>query len=109
MNAIRAIHPDRHEGFWVFDAGQRSAISGQLSAEARRAGRRLPGVLPNGPACSACGRSPMADSILVWMGDPAVSSVSRGIPPPLMRMSIPYFSPSPQRSARVWGAGERWR
>ena len=35
MNAIRAIHPDRHEGLWVFDEGQRSAISGQLSAEAR--------------------------------------------------------------------------
>ena len=35
MNAIRAIHPYRHEGFWVLDEGQRSAISGQLSAEAR--------------------------------------------------------------------------
>jgi hypothetical protein len=29
MNAIRAIHPDRHEGLWVFDAGQRSAVSRQ--------------------------------------------------------------------------------
>jgi hypothetical protein len=42
MNAIRAIHPERHEGFWVFDEGQCSAISGQRSAEARGAGRRLP-------------------------------------------------------------------
>jgi hypothetical protein len=32
MNAIRAIHPDRHGGLWVFDEGQRSAISGHLSA-----------------------------------------------------------------------------
>ncbi len=40
------------QGLWVFDEGQRSAISGQLSAghaEARRAGERLPGVLPRGP------------------------------------------------------------
>ena len=42
MNAICAIHPERHEGLWVFAEGQRSAISGQLSAEARGAGRRLP-------------------------------------------------------------------
>jgi hypothetical protein len=43
MNAIRAIHPDRHEALWVFDAGQRSAVSVQRRhAEARRAGRRLP-------------------------------------------------------------------
>jgi len=27
MNAIRAIHPYRHEGLWVFDEGQRSVIS----------------------------------------------------------------------------------
>ena len=47
MNAIRAIHSERHEGIWVFDEGRRSAISGQLSAEARGAGRRLPGVLPH--------------------------------------------------------------
>ncbi len=33
MNAIRAIPPYRHEGLWVFDEGQRSAISGQLSAK----------------------------------------------------------------------------
>jgi hypothetical protein len=50
MNAIRAIHPVRHEALWVLDEGQRAAGSGQLSAEARRAGRRLPGVLPHGPA-----------------------------------------------------------
>ena len=36
MNAIRAIHPYRHEGLWVFDEGQRSAISGQLSAKTPR-------------------------------------------------------------------------
>ena len=29
MNAIRAIQPYRHEGFWVFDEGQRSAVSVQ--------------------------------------------------------------------------------
>ena len=55
MNAIRAIHPDRHEGLWVFDdetvgLRQEPFVSG-------------------------------ADGILVWMGDPAVSSVSRDIPP----------------------------
>ena len=36
MNAVRAIHPHRHEGLWVFDEAQRSAISGQLSAETSR-------------------------------------------------------------------------
>ena len=58
MNAIRAIHPFRHDGLWVFDGGQRSGIRDQGSKvsgqgmrrhlEARRAGERSPGVLPHG-------------------------------------------------------------
>ena len=36
MNAIRAIHPYRHEGLWVVDEGQRSVISGQLFPAACR-------------------------------------------------------------------------
>jgi len=51
MNAIRAIHPYRHEGLWVFDdetmgLRQEPFVSG-------------------------------ADAILVWMGDPAVFSLPR--------------------------------
>ena len=36
MNAVRALHPHRHEALWVFDEAQRSAISGQHSAETSR-------------------------------------------------------------------------
>jgi len=53
MNAIRAIHPFRHEGLWVLaEIGiQWSAVRCQRRhPEARRAEKRLPGVLPNGPA-----------------------------------------------------------
>ena len=32
MNAIRAIHPDRHEGLWVFGEGQRSGSGDCLRA-----------------------------------------------------------------------------
>ena len=55
MNAIPAVHPYRHEGLWVFD----DETVG-LRQEPFVAG---------------------ADGILVWMGDPPVSSVSRDIPP----------------------------
>jgi hypothetical protein len=60
MNAIRAIHPYRHEGLWVFDEGQHSESRGQRSEvrgqgmrrhpQARRAGERSPGVFPRCPA-----------------------------------------------------------
>jgi len=55
MNAIRAIHPYCHQGLWVFDD-----VAVGLRQEPFEAG---------------------ADGILVWMGDPGVSSVSRDIPP----------------------------
>ena len=54
MNAIRAIHPYRHEGHWVFDD---EAVGPQQEPFVSR-----------------------ADGILVWMGDPAVSSVARDNP-----------------------------
>ena len=79
MNAIRAIHPDRNEGLWVFDEGQRSAFSGGMRRHAEpEEGCRV--CSPTVPLDSACGRSPMAHGILLWMGDPTLSSVSRDIP-----------------------------
>ena len=36
MNANRTIHPYWHEGLWVFDEGQHSMISDQLSVETPR-------------------------------------------------------------------------
>jgi len=36
MNAIRAIHPYRHEGLRVFDEGLRSAISPDISPQRHR-------------------------------------------------------------------------
>jgi hypothetical protein len=55
MSALCAIHPDRHQGLWVFD---------DKAVELRQE-----------PFVSG------ADRILVWLGDPAVSAVSRYIPP----------------------------
>ena len=44
MNAIRAIHPYRHEGLFLAETSAQ-----RRHPEARRAGKRLPGVLAHGP------------------------------------------------------------
>ena len=72
MNAIRAIHPYRHDGLWVFD----DETVG-LRQELFVAG---------------------ADGILVWMRDPAVYSVM-GEGHEIMRFSRLPPATNPQESA----------
>ena len=81
MNASYAIHPYRHEGLWVFDEGQRSAVSFQRWHAEPEEGCRV--CSPTTSPDSACGRSPMADGILDGWLCPTLFTYFETAPPRL--------------------------